>query len=335
MPEFKIHIIKLIVVFALCWFAIGMRLSGCTGNSFTVSDDSTGDFTSLQAAIEAVPDSGNTKFFIYVKKGVYKEKLVLPAAKINVTLIGESCTETILTYDDYSGRIVGNDTLTTHTSCSFRILADLFTAENITFENSAGPVGQAVAVEVNSDKVIFQHCRFIGNQDTYYTNSAGRIYMNHCYIEGTTDFIFGKSIVLFDSCLIRSRKDSYITASSTPEGYKYGYVFRNCKLIADSGIQHVYLGRPWRDYARVVFIDCELSDHILPAGWHNWDKPWREKTAFYGEYHCTGKGAVRDKRVPWSHELSDQEAMLYIPEKIFSKESGFPEFIDNWLPFSE
>jgi pectinesterase len=299
---------------------------------FIVSKDSSGDFSTLQAAFNALPDSSKTNINIFVKNGIYKEKLVLPASKTNITLTGEDNLQTIITYDDFSGRIVGKDTLTTHNSCSFRILADQFTACNLTFENSAGRVGQAVAVEVNSDRVIFRHCRFIGNQDTYYTNSVGRIYMDKCYIEGTTDFIFGKSIVLFDSCLIRSKKDSYITAASTPEGYKYGYVFRNCTLMADSGIQHVYLGRPWRDYARVAFINCYLGEQIVPEGWHNWNKPWREKTAFYAEYHCFGPGSDRKQRVNWSFVLSDTQTATYIPEKIFAGDTGNPQLKDEWLP---
>jgi len=257
---------------------------------------------------------------------------VLPEGKINVHLVGEDLYETIITYNDFSGRVVDGDTLNTHNSCSFRIQACCFTAENITFENSAGRVGQAVAVEVNSDKVTFINCRFIGNQDTYYTNSHGRIYMKDCYIEGTTDFIFGKSVVVFDHCTIHSKKNSYVTAASTPEGFGYGYVFINCTLTADSGISRVYLGRPWRDFARTVFINCSMGRHILPEGWHNWSKPWREATAFYAEYDCTGPGADRKNRVTWSKELTSREAAEYSIRKIFAASAALPPFSHDWMP---
>jgi pectinesterase len=299
---------------------------------FVISKDSSADFHTVQEAFDALPDSSTDRITILIRKGTYKEKLVLPSGKIYVTLIGEERDSTCITYDDFSGRIVNGDTLNTHNSCSFRILADDFLAENITFENSAGKVGQAVAVEVNSDRVIFVNCRFLGNQDTYYTNSAGRIYMKDCYIEGTTDFIFGKSIVVFDRCMIHSKKNSYITAASTPEGYKYGYVFLNCSLTADTNIIRVFLGRPWRDFAKVVFIRCSMDGHIEPEGWHNWDKPWRERTAYYAEYKCYGAGSDTTRRVPWSHQLTDEEALCYTLQKIFSAHSAFPPLTGDWFP---
>jgi pectinesterase len=307
------------------------------GNNFIyiVSKDGSGDFKTVQEAFNALPDSSSEIIHVFIKKGVYKEKLVLPSSKINVMILGEYRDSTMLTYDDFSGRIIGQDTLTTHNSCSFRIDADGFTARNMTFQNTAGTVAQAVAVEVNSDKVSFFDCRFLGNQDTYYTNSIGRIYMKNCYIEGTTDFIFGKSIAVFDNCKIHSKKDSYVTAASTPEGFRFGYVFRNCILTADTGIHDVYLGRPWRDFARIAFIQCYLGGHILPEGWHNWNKPWREKSAYYAEYRCIGPGSERSGRVSWSYELSDEQAKQYTLEKIFAKESAYPEFKEDWLPESD
>ena len=308
-------------------------ISGQPGNwDYIVSKAGEGDFQTVQEAFNAVPECSPTQVTIYIRKGIYKEKIVLPEKKINVLIYGEQSDSTIITYDDFSGRIVNGDTLTTHNSCSFRIVADNFKAENLTFENSAGRVGQAVAVEVNSDKVSFVNCRFIGNQDTYYTNSLGRIYMKDCYIEGTTDFIFGKSITVFEDCTIHSKKHSYVTAASTPQGYKYGYVFLNCTFTADSGITKVYLGRPWRDYARVVLINCYLGSHIRPEGWHNWDKPWREKTAYYAEYNCRGPGSKRDERVSWSHELSQSDAAQYTLQNIFAEDAVVPAFASDWIP---
>jgi len=328
--NFKILFVgmALIIIFSFSW-VIAFQPDTC---NYIVSKNSNGDFITIQEAFNAIPDSNVNRITIFIRNGIYKEKLVLPEDKINVSIVGENKDSTIVTYDDFSGRIIDGDTLDTHHSCSFRILADNFRSENITFENSAGRVGQAVAVEVNSDKVTFYNCRFIGNQDTYYTNSFGRIYMKDCYIEGTTDFIFGKSITVFDNCIIHSKKHSYITAASTPEAYKYGYVFFNCTLTADSGITRVYLGRPWRDYARVVFIDCYLGNHIIPEGWHNWNKSWREQTAYYAEYNCRGPGADRSGRVNWSNELSIDIIEQYTVQQIFAADAVSQPFDDNWLP---
>lgn len=297
-----------------------------------VSQDSTGNYLTLQEALNSVGDNNEKRTFIFIKNGIYKEKIILRASKKNVTLIGESADSVILTYNDFSGRIVNEDTLTTFTSYSFYVQADCFTAENITFENSAGAVGQAVAVMVKGDKVIFRKCRFVGNQDTFYTQGVGRCYVDSCYIEGTTDFIFGSSIAVFNRCIIQSKKNSYITAASTPEGNKFGYVFLNCILTADKGIKSVYLGRPWRPFAKTVFISCELGSHIEPAGWHNWNKPDAEKTAFYAEYKCSGTGSITSKRVNWSKQLTDIEAYEYTLGKIFSANAAVTPFKSDWNP---
>ncbi len=304
----------------------------CQIDHCIVSKDGSGNYRTIQEALDAKPENNKEPVIVFVRNGVYKEKLVLTENKASLLLIGENKDSTIITYDDYSGRIVHNDTLNTHNSCSFRIMADDFTAMNIAFENSAGRVGQAVAVEVNSDRVSFYNCRFIGNQDTYYTNSYGRVYMQNCYIEGTTDFIFGKSVVLFDSCRIHSKKNSYITAASTPEGFYYGYVFRNCTLTADSNVHMVYLGRPWRDYAKVAYLNCEMGSHIRPEGWHNWDKPWRESKTFYAEYNSTGPGGDRKGRVKWSYELNSDEAEKYTTKNIFARQKTNLIFKNDWIP---
>jgi pectinesterase len=316
----------------------GVPVQAGPGNSqsdtvyIVVSGNGDADFASVQEAFNSLNDLVGQEVIIRLKNGIYREKLVLPCLETTVSLIGENRDSTLISYDDFSGKVVDGDTLTTHNSCSFRILSDNFSARNITFGNSAGPVGQAVAVEVNSDKVSFYNCGFLGYQDTYYTNSLGRIYMKDCYIEGSTDFIFGKSIVLFENCTIHSKKNSYITAASTPQGFRYGYVFKNCTFTADPEITTVFLGRPWRDYARVVFIDCYLGGHIRPEGWHNWNKPWREETAYFAEYKCRGPGSDREGRVDWSFGLSDEEADRYDLESIFSKISADPPFDNDWLP---
>jgi pectinesterase len=235
-----------------------------------VDADGSGKFRTIQEAINASPDNQTARTVIFVKKGVYKEKVEVAASKKNLTFIGEDLMKTIITYDDYSSRVVGKDTIKTNSSFSFAINADGFIAENITFENAAGNVGQAVAVKIISDRGIFRNCRFLGNQDTLLVNGTGRVYFSNCYIEGTTDFIFGSAIALFEDCRIFSKKNSFVTAASTPQGNQYGYVFKNCTLTADSLITLVYLGRPWRPYAKVVYIDCWLGKHIRAEGWDNW-----------------------------------------------------------------
>jgi pectinesterase len=317
-----------------------MLLSVCTLSGQTkpqkydivVAADGSGKYRTIQEAINASPDNQTARTVIFIKKGVYKEKIKLPSNKKNLTFIGEDLMKTILTYDDYSPRVVGKDTINTQTSYSFSVEADGFIAENITFENSAGRVGQAVAVRIISDKVIFRNCRFIGNQDTLLVNGTGRIYFSNCYIEGTTDFIFGSAIALFEDCRILSKKNSFVTAASTPQGNQYGYVFKNCTLTTDSATTTVFLGRPWRPYAKVVYIDCWLGKHIRPEGWDNWRNAANEKTAYYAEYKSKGPGANPSGRVVWSHQLTDEEVKIYSKELIFGKTAGSVPFADNWLP---
>ena len=197
--------------------------------------------------------------------------------------------------------------------------ADNFTAENISFENNAGmTAGQAVAVQVYGDKAVFNNCRFLGFQDVLYTiNPKSRQFYKNCYIEGTTDFIFGAATAWFEKCHVHSRRNSYVTAASTPQDHAYGYVFNDCKLTADSAIDKVFLGRPWRPYSSVHFINCFLDRHIVPAGWDNWRNAANEKTARYAEYNSTGPGANPSARVPWSRQLSKEEKERITLKNVF------------------
>ncbi|WEK20289.1 MAG: pectinesterase family protein [Candidatus Pedobacter colombiensis] len=286
---------------------------------FVVAKDGSGNFKTIQEAINAVPDFKNTTTTIFIKNGVYKEKLNLSAAKRKVRMLGESTDKTILTYDDYAQKkdSLGKDIGTTGSS-SFFIYGDDFTAENITFENSAGPVGQAVALWIAGDKARFLNCKMLGFQDTLYTYGKGsRQYFYKCYISGTVDFIFGSATVIFDKCEIFCKKPGYVTAASTPDTTKYGYVFMSCKINGSAPDGSVYLGRPWRPAAKTVFLNCELGAVIKAEGWHNWGKESNEKTAFYAEYKSKGIGAQPEKRVSWSHQLSDQEAKEYTVTQIF------------------
>ncbi|UII23410.1 pectinesterase family protein [Fulvivirga ligni] len=286
---------------------------------FTVAADGSGDFKMIQQAIDAVPDMRKSETRIFIKNGIYKEKLVLSASKTNVTFIGESVEKTIVTYDDYASKKNRfGEEIGTSGSSGFFVFGEGFMAQNITFENSSGPVGQAVAVRIDGDKVIFDNCRFLGFQDTLYPHGdRSRQYYRNCYIEGTTDFIFGWSTAVFDNCEIYSKKNgSYVTAASTLEETDYGFVFLNCKLTGDAPENSVYLGRPWRPFAQTVFINCDLGKHIKPEGWHNWNKPDAEKTTFYAEYNSKGPGS-NGERVDWSHQLSDDQANKYTLANIF------------------
>lgn len=279
-----------------------------------VAPDGSGDFKTVQQAVNAVPDNSGKITQIYIKKGIYKEKLVLPATKNKVEFVGEDENNTVITFDDFAGRIdSAGKALGTSRSASFYIYGADFTAKNITFENSAGAVGQAVAVYVSGNRACFINCRFLGFQDTIYTNGQGmREYYKNCYIEGTTDYIFGPATVLFEGCELFCKKGgSYLTAASTPDSAAYGYVFMQCKITGTAPDNSYFLGRPWRPNAKVVYLQCQLGGMVKPAGWDNWRNAENEKTAYYAEYKNTGPGYQPEQRVAWSHQLTTAEAEKY------------------------
>jgi len=302
-------------------FTLGLRsFAQTTKYDFVVAQDGTGNFATVQEAFNAVPDFRKNTTTIFVKNGIYKEKLILAGSKTNVRLIGEEVMKTTFTYDDYALKKnkFGEEIGTTGSS-SFYSFADGFTAEHITFENSSGSVGQAVAVRVDGDMIKFIDCRFLGFQDTLYPHAEkSRQYYKDCYIEGTVDYIFGWSTAVFDHCTIFTKKNGmYVTAASTLQEIPYGFVFLNCKITGDAPDSSIYLGRPWRPFAKTVFINCSLDRLIKAEGWHNWNKPDAEKTSFYAEYKSVGEGANNKARVPWSHQLTDEEVKNYTLEKIF------------------
>lgn len=289
-----------------------------------VAKDSSGDFTTIQEAVNAVRDFSYFPVKIFIKKGIYHEKLIIPSWKTGITLQGESRDSTIITNADYTGKPVpgttmaGKDKYVTFTSYTLLIEGNDVIAENLTIENTAGNVGQAVALHVEGDRCIIRNCTLLGNQDTLYAGIGGsRQYYDSCYIEGTVDFIFGAATAIFRNCTIHSKRSAYITAASTTKHQAYGFVFMNCKLSAESSANKVYLGRPWRPYAATIFMNCKLGAHILAAGWHNWDKETNELTARYAEYKNTGPGAAAGKRVAWSHQLTDKDAKAITVNKVF------------------
>ena len=303
-----------------------------------------GDYMTVQEAIDAVPNYSHEKITtILVKAGTYKEAVVIPHNKFRMKISGQGADKTILTYDRYAEQLWPDNDFKVGTSgsASIYVHASYITFEDITFENTAGEgkeIGQAVAVFTDGDFLFFHRCRFIGNQDTLYTygrfgkdGGIKRNYYLDCYIEGTTDFIFGPSIAFFENCHIHSKKNSYVTAASTLEGQKYGYVFKNCRLTAAPGIDKCYLGRPWGAYAKTVFIGCELGPHIVADGWHDWEKegkPDTKKNSYYAEYQNYGPGA-QGPRVKWAHTLTEEEAAEYTFDKVMYQ----PEDGIVWNPY--
>lgn len=270
-----------------------------------VAQDGSGDYTTIAEALEAIRAFMDFDVKVYIKKGVYKEKLVIPSWLQHVELIGEDAQNTIITHADHANM----NRMGTFRTYTVKVEGNYITFRNLTIENNAPKLGQAVALHTEGDCLRFINCCFLGNQDTVYTGVGGtRLYFENCYIEGTTDFIFGPSTAWFEGCTIHSKANSYITAASTPKDIKYGYVFHKCKLTAAEGIDKVYLGRPWRPYAYTVFMNCELGKHIVGVGWDNWRNAENEKTARYAEYKNKGEGAAVNARVKWAKQLSDKEA---------------------------
>jgi pectinesterase len=289
-------------------------------DTIVVSRDGTGNFRTLQEAIESARAFMDYTVTIYVKNGVYKEKVIVPSWVENIDIIGEDRDKTIITYDDHAN-INKMGTFRTYT---VKVEGSDITFKNLTIENNAAQLGQAVALHTEGDRLKFINCRILGNQDTIYTGAKfTRLYFKDCYIDGTTDFIFGPSTALFEDCIIHSKRNSYVTAASTPKEAKYGYVFKHCKLTAEPGVDKVYLGRPWRPYAYTLFIECELGKHIVLAGWHNWGKQSNEETARYMEYKNTGEGANASERVAWSKQLTKKEAEEVTVDAIFRTQSDW------------
>ena len=296
-------------------------------DTIIVARDGTGEFRTIDEAIEVCRAFMDYHKVIYIKKGTYKEKLIIPSWLQNIELCGEDMNETIITYDDHANINITLGTAEPRTQAmgtfrtyTLKIEGNDITIKNLTLENNAARLGQAVALHTEGDRIKVINCRLIGHQDTVYTGVANtRVFFKGCYICGTTDFIFGPSTAWFEDCTIESLVNSYVTAASTPKGQEYGYVFNNCRLIAKEGVDKVFLGRPWRDYGYTLFMNCELGGHILPEGWHHWEKS-REATARYLEYNNRGAGAATGERVAWSRQLTKKEAQKITPWAVLGED---------------
>ena len=301
-------------------------------DTIVVARDGSGEFRTIDEAIEVCRAFMDYHKVIYIKKGTYKEKLIIPSWLQNIELCGESKEETIITYDDHANVkvILGTaapreQPMGTFRTYTLKVEGNDITLKNLTIENNSARKGQAVSLHTEGDRIRVINCRILGHQDTIYTGVPGtRIYFNGCYICGTTDFIFGPSTAWFEDCTIESLVNSYVTAASTPKDQPYGYVFNNCRLIAAEGVDKVYLGRPWRDYGYTLFMNCDLGRHIRPEGWHHWEKQ-REQTARYLEYNNRGEGANTKERIGWSRQLTKKEAAKITPEAVFTMGS-------TWVP---
>src|ERR1700722_11025795 len=293
----------------------------------TVAADGSGDFKTVQGAIDAVPERAMTRITIHLKPGTYKERVLFPKEKPFVTLVGDDAAKTIITFNNThdtpgpDGKI-----LSTSKSASVFVYGNDFLAKNVTFENSAGPVGQALAINIYGDRAIFLNCRFLGWQDTVMTN-RNRQYFQDCYIAGHVDFIFGAATVYFKNCEIHSRDKGSITAASTPQTAAYGYVFDHCKITSEAPASSVILGRPWRPYGSTIFLNTEMADCIVPEGWGDWGEA-NQKTARYAEYNSFGPGALLDKRAAWTRQLSADEAKGITVESVLAGK-------DQWDPIAE
>ncbi|MFL6337350.1 MAG: pectinesterase family protein [Pyrinomonadaceae bacterium] len=289
-----------------------------------VAADGSAKYRTVQEAVMAVPaGTAESPVVIRIRPGTYKELVYVQREKRFFKLVGEDAAKTVITYD-LNANIKGVDgkPIGTFRTPSVQIDADDFAAENITFENSAGPVGQALAVRVDGDRVVFRNCRFLGWQDTVLLN-RGRHYFENCYIAGHVDFIFGAATAFFERCHIHALKDGYLTAASTPDNQPYGFVFSHCRITAESPTVKTYLGRPWRAYSAVTFLNTEMSENVRPEGWHNWNFPEREKTVRYAEYGSTGAGGKSDARVPWARRLTKAEAKAITPERVLAGADGW------------
>ena len=259
---------------------------------------------------------------IRVKPGLYPERVYVQRERGRIAVVGDDPATTILQAAVYADQLGADGRpLGTFRTPTLQIDGDGFVLENITVQNAAGPVGQALAVRIDGDRVVLRRCRLLGWQDTLLVN-RGRQYLEDCYIEGHVDFIFGGATTYFNRGEVHALRDGYLTAASTPAGAAYGFVFADGKVTGEAGVQ-TYLGRPWRGYARTGFLRTAMSGVVRPAGWHNWNKPNAEQTAFYAEFGSTGAGARLADRVAWAHPLTADEAATYTVATVLAGADGW------------
>jgi pectinesterase len=317
----------LAITFGVGFLAVSASPAASPHIDVTVATDGSGKYASVEEAIFKAPMPASLTappWVIFVKAGTYKERIYVQRERGNIRVIGEDAAKTVITYNlnanlrGPDGKIIG-----TFRTPTVQIDGDGMVWENLTIANSAGPVGQALALRLDGDRIAFKKCRLLGWQDTLLVN-RGRHYFEDCYIEGHVDFIFGGATAYFNRCHIHCLGNGYITAASTPAGQAHGFVFDDCKITGADGVK-TYLGRPWRIFAQTVYLRTEMSAVVQPAGWNDWNKPETHRTAFYGEFDSTGPGAAKTGRASWSHQLTVVEAAALTPAKVLAG-------ADNWNP---
>ncbi len=309
-----------------------------------VAKDGSGTHTTIKAAFAAIPDNSSTPTVVLIRDGVYTEWLLLPSTKKNVILVGESMDNTIIRFNAAAPNTCPADApkctqgteIGTMNSATLHVEAELFYAENLTIENSAGNgAGQAVAIRVNKDKMVFVNCKFLGYQDTQYTHGDGRRYYKNCYIAGAVDFIFGNGVDYFDGCTLYCRGASgHVTAASGAKG-KFNYVFNSCCIEGSAPAGSFSLGRPWKDNAHVAFINTSMTGVIKAKGWETWGTQIYK----YREYGSTGAGAnntsTRGNNTadPGTFKfLTADEAAEYSLENVMRMQDNAANNVDNYHP---
>lgn len=320
-----------------------------------IAPDNTGDFVSIADALSSIPHGYTGESLLHIHRGVYRERVTITHP--NITLVGDSCQDTVLTYD-LSANMTMKDNTRRGTFRTYSCFIDTHdvTFKNLSVANTAGPgpvCGQAIALYGDGDRLMFDNCRFLGGQDTLFTGPLppkelepggfvgpkqfsprvnGRHYYRNCYLEGDIDFVFGSATAYFENCEFFSKDigksvNSYVTAASTPQGQTYGYVMEGCRFTGSCPPRSAYLGRPWREYAQTVLINCYMDQHIFPEGWHDWGKTMARDTCFFAEYNSFGPGGDMTFRPAWVHRLTWEELPFYSRQRVLAGDDG-------WQPWS-
>jgi len=303
----------------------GTRLYKQSADTLIVAKDGSGDYSSIQKAIEDAKAYPPRRIIIYIKKGVYNEQVRIPVWSPDISLVGEDREGTVIAYGSYFGQVDKGRNSTFYTA-TLSVEATGVIVQHLTIENTAGPVGQAIALSVSNDQCLVEDCNIKGNQDTFFaTGPYTHVWLKNCLVSGTTDFLFGDATVLVSHSTILCKADSYIVAASTNKGQPFGFVLDHCTLLGATDVKQVFLGRPWRPYAKTVYLNTAMGSFIRPVGWDNWRSKANEATAYYAEYNSHANKApsatVPAERASWSHQLTGQEAENYTPEKI----------LGNWI----
>jgi len=289
------------------------KLSSLKMDTLIVAPDGSGAFTSIQKAIEAAKAYPLNRTVIYIKAGIYKEQVRIPAWNPDISLIGEDREKTVIEFGSFFDQVAKGRNSTFYTA-TLSVEAPRVILKHLSIVNDAGPVGQAIALSVSQDQCLIEDCNIKGNQDTFFaTGRRTHVYLNNCFISGTTDFLFGDATVLVHHSTILCQANSYIVAASTSQGQAFGFVLDHCTILAATGVKEVYLGRPWRPYAKTVYLNTRMGPFIQPAGWNNWSSKANESTAYYAEYNSQGPEGKLPvaNRAGWSHQLQKPEADRY------------------------